>query len=214
MVRGIKMIGLIGRKIGMTQVFDESGVLTPVTVIKIDDNVVVGKRLVERDGYSACLLGAEDIIKKNGVSKPYAGQFKGDVKPQRYLYEIRDFGLDYEVGQKFGVALFSNMSYVDVAGTSKGKGFQGVIKRHNFSGGRESHGSKFHRAPGSTGMAAWPSKVHKGKKMPGRMGADKTTVQNLWVVDVDEENQLLLVAGAVPGRRNGMVYVKSAKKKG
>ena len=213
MVRGNKMLGLIGRKIGMTQVFDASGVLTPVTVIKIDDNVVVGERSVERDGYSACLLGAEEVEPKR-VSKPYAGQFKSGVKPQRFLYEIRDFGTDFEIGQKFGVGLFSGASYVDVVGTSKGKGFQGVIKRHGFGGGRATHGSKFHRGLGSTGMAAWPSKVQKGKKMPGRMGADKTTVQNLWVVEIDEENQLLLVAGAVPGRRNGMVYVKSAKKKG
>jgi len=207
------MIGLIGRKIGMTQVFDDSGILTPVTVIKFDENVVVGERVPERDGYSACLLGSVEA-KESRVSKPYAGQFKGDIKPQQYLCEIRDFEVDFEVGQKFGVELFTDASYVDVSGTSKGKGYQGVIKRHGFGGGRKSHGSKFHRAPGSTGMAAWPSKVQKGKKMPGRMGADKTTVQNLWVVNVDEENQLLLVEGAVPGRRNGMVYVKSAKKKG
>jgi len=197
----------------MTQVFDDSGVLTPVTVIKIDENVVVGARVPDRDGYSACLLGSVEA-KEERLSKPYAGQFKGDIKPQKYLYEVRDFEVDFEVGQKFGVELFSNSSYVDVIGTSKGKGYQGVIKRHGYGGGRKTHGSKFHRAPGSTGMAAWPSKVQKGKKMPGRMGAEKTTVQNLWVVSVDEENQLILVGGAVPGRRNGTVYVKSAKKKG
>lgn len=207
------MIGLIGRKIGMTQVFDDSGVLTPVTVIKFEENVVVGERVPDRDGYSACLLGSVEA-KESRVSKPYSGQFKGDVKPQRFLYEVRDFDLDYEVGQKFGVELFNDSSYVDVIGTSKGKGYQGVIKRHNFGGGRKSHGSKFHRAPGSTGMAAWPSKVQKGKKMPGRMGGERKTVQNLWVVSVDEENQLLLVGGAIPGRRNGTVYVNSAKKKG
>lgn len=212
MVQGKKMIGLIGKKIGMTQVFDESGVLRSVSVIKFEENYVVGKRLPERDGYSACLLGSVEM-KESQVTKPYAGQFAGGIKPQKYLYEIRDFTADYELGQQFGVELFADAAYVDVIGTSKGKGYQGVMKRHNFGGGRRSHGSKFHRAPGSTGMAAWPSKVQKGKKMPGRMGGEKTTVQNLSVVSVDEENQLLLVAGAVPGRRNGMVYVKSAKKK-
>jgi large subunit ribosomal protein L3 len=206
------MIGLIGRKIGMTQVFDESGILTPVSVIKFEDNIVVGERVPERDGYSACLLGSEEM-KESRVSKPYAGQFKDGTKPQKHLYEVRDFDVEFEVGQKLGVGIFSDARYVDVIGTSKGKGYQGVIKRHGFGGGRKSHGSKFHRAPGSTGMAAWPSKVQKGKKMPGRMGGVKTTVQNLSVVSVDEENKLLLVAGAVPGRRNGIVYVKSAKKK-
>ena len=213
MVRGKKMIGLIGKKIGMTHVFAESRLLTPVSVIKVEENYVVGVRLPERDGYSACLLGSVEV-KPSQVTKPYAGQFKGDIKPQKYLFEIKDFDVDYEVGQQFGVELLSDASYVDVIGTSKGKGFQGVMKRHNFSGGGRSHGSKFHRAPGSTGMAAWPSKVHKGKKMPGRMGGVKTTVQNLSVVSVDEENQLILVAGAVPGRRNGRVYLKRAKKKG
>lgn len=197
----------------MTQVFNESGVLTPVSVIQFDDNVVVGERVPERDGYSACLLGSVEM-KESRVSKPYAGQFKEDVKPQKYLFEIRDFGAEYSVGTKFGVGLLSELSYVDVIGTSKGKGYQGVMKRHNFGGGRKTHGSKFHRAPGSTGMAAWPSKVMKGKKMPGRMGGERVTVQNLSVVSVDEENRLLLVEGAIPGRRNGMVYVRSAKKKG
>lgn len=208
----MQMVGLIGRKIGMTQVFDENGILTPVSVIKFEDNFVVGERSPERDGYSACLLGSVEM-KESRVTKPYAGQFTGGVKPQKHLYEVRDFDVDFEVGQKLGVELFSGAGYVDVIGTSKGKGYQGVIKRHNFGGGRKTHGSKFHRAPGSTGMAASPSKVQKGSKMAGRMGGAKTTVQNLSVVGVDEENQLLLVAGAIPGRRNGIVYVKSAKKK-
>ena len=206
------MIGLIGKKIGMTQVFDENGILTPVSVIKFEDNFVVGERVPERDGYSACLLGSFQM-KESRVKKPYAGQFKNGVKPQKHLYEVRDFDVDIEVGQKLGVELFSEATYVDVIGTSKGKGYQGVIKRHGFGGGRKSHGSKFHRAPGSTGMAASPSKVQKGKGMPGRMGGAQTTVQNLSVVGIDEENQLLLVAGGIPGPRNGVVYVKSAKKK-
>jgi len=206
------MIGLIGRKIGMTQVFDEEGFLTPVSVIKFEGNYVVAERVPERDGYSACLLGSVEM-KESRVRKPYAGQFKNGVKPQKYLCEIRDFDVDFTVGQKFGVELFSDAVYVDVIGTSKGKGYQGVVKRHGFRGGRKSHGSKFHRELGSSGMAACPSKVHKGSPMPGRMGGVRTTVQNLAVVSVDEENQLLLVAGAIPGRRNGTVYVKSAKKK-
>ena len=207
------MIELIGKKIGMTQVFDERGVLTPVTVIKVEDSVVVGERVPERDGYRACILGAIDV-KANRVTKPYAGQFKGNIEPKKYLYEIRDFGDEYEVGATMGIEKLAGRSYVDVTGTSKGKGYQGVMKRHNYGGGRASHGSKFHRAPGSTGMAAWPSKVLKGTKMPGRMGAEKSTVQNLLVISVDEESKLLLVAGAVPGPRNAVVVVKSSKKKG
>ena len=207
------MIELIGKKIGMTQVFDEGGILTPVTVIKVEDSVVVGERVAERDGYSACILGSVDV-KPSRVSKPYAGQFKDDIDPKKYLYEIRNFEIDYQVGMKVGIETLNGRNYVDVTGTSKGKGYQGVMKRHGYSGGRRSHGSKFHRAPGSTGMAAWPSKVFKGTKMPGRMGAEKTTMQNLFVVSIDETNKLLLVAGSVPGHRNGIVFVKGSKKKG
>ncbi len=206
------MIGLIGKKIGMTQVFDDRGVLTPVTVIKVEDNVVVGARTPERDGYSACVLGSFDM-KAQRVSMPYAGQFPGNIGAKQRVVEFRDFDREYEVGGTFGVDLFSDFSYVDVVGTSKGKGYQGVMKRHGFGGGRKSHGSKFHRAPGSTGMAAWPSKVHKGTKMPGRMGGARSTVQNLKVVDIDTDNGLLLVGGAVPGPRNGVVVVQAAKKK-
>jgi large subunit ribosomal protein L3 len=206
------MIGLIGKKIGMTQVFDDRGVLTPVTVIKVEDNVVVGTRTPERDGYSACVLGAFEM-KEQRASKPYAGQFPEEVGPKQELMEFRDFDREYEVGGTFGVDLFEDYAYVDVVGTSKGKGYQGVMKRHGFGGGRKTHGSKFHRAPGSTGMAAWPSKVHKGSKMPGRMGGVRSTVQNLKVVDVDKENRLLLLCGAVPGRNDGVVVVQAAKKK-
>ena len=205
------MIGLIGTKIGMTQVFDERGELTPVTVIKITDNVVVGTRTLERDGYDACVLGSGEAAEKH-TTKPYAGQFKG-MAPQKHLREFRNFDQDYEIGDFFGIDVFDEYRYVDVIGSSKGKGYQGVMKRHGFGGGGASHGSKFHRAPGSTGMAAWPSKVHKGTKMPGRMGNAKTTVQNLRVVDVDKENRLLLVGGAVPGKNKGVVVVRAAKKK-
>ena len=206
------MVGLIGKKVGMTQVFDESGILTPVTVIKIEDNYVVGERTTERDGYQACVLGSADM-KPSRVNKPRAGQFKGGTKPQKHIIEFREFGTKYKVGQKFGVDIFDGISYVDVTGISLGKGYQGVMKRHNFGGGRKTHGSKFHREAGSTGMAATPSKVFKGTKMAGRMGGVRSTVQNLRVVGLDAERQSLLVRGAVPGRRNGMVIVKKARKK-
>jgi large subunit ribosomal protein L3 len=205
------MLGLIGRKLGMTQVFDERGVLTPVTVIKIEENQVVGERSEEKNGYEAVVMGAVDV-KKNRVTKPYAGQF-GDGTPKRYLVEMRDFEGEYENGATLGAEVFKDTTFVDITGTSKGKGYQGVMKRHGFGGGRKTHGSKFHRGLGSTGMAATPSKVLKGQKMPGRMGTDRRTVQNLRVVKVDEERQFLLVKGAVPGPRKGIVIVRKAKKK-
>ncbi len=206
------MLGLIGKKVGMTQVYDEMGVMTPVTVIKFEENVVVGKKSIDKDGYEACVLGTVDK-KKNRVSKPYAGQFPEGVEPKQFLYEMRDFELEAEVGQKYGVELFDELRFVDVIGTTKGKGYQGVMKRHGFGGGRKTHGSKFHRANGSTGMAAYPSRVMKGTKMPGRMGADRKTVQNLKVVRVDAGKQIILVKGAVPGTRNSVVLVRKAKKK-
>ncbi len=206
------MLGLIGKKVGMTQVYDEMGVMTPVTVIKFEENVVVGKKSIDKDGYEACVLGTVDK-KKNRVSKPYAGQFPEGVEPKQFLYEMRDFELEAEVGQKYGVELFDELRFVDVIGTTKGKGYQGVMKRHGFGGGRKTHGSKFHRANGSTGMAAYPSRVMKGTKMPGRMGAERKTVQNLKVVRVDAGKQIILVKGAVPGTRNSVVLVRKAKKK-
>ena len=205
------MLGLIGRKLGMTQVFDERGVLTPVTVIKIEDNQVIDERNEEKNGYKAVVMGAVDK-KASRASKPYAGQFKNG-SPKSVLVEMRDFEGEYEVGGMLGASVFKDVTFVDITGTSKGKGFQGVMKRHGFSGGNKTHGSKFHRGLGATGMAATPSKVHKGTKMPGRMGADKKTVQNLRVVKVDEERQFLLVKGAVPGPRKGIVMVKKANKK-
>jgi large subunit ribosomal protein L3 len=205
------MLGLIGRKVGMTQVFDEKGVLTPVTVIKFDENVVVSERTEEKEGYTACVLASVDK-KANRVTKPVAGQYPDGVAPKKYIREFRDFEGEYTVGQKMGVEIFEDMELVDVIGTTKGKGYQGVMKRHNFGGGRKTHGSKFHRANGSTGMAAYPSKVIKGTKMAGRMGADKKTVQNLQVVRVDADRQVLLVKGAVPGTVDSMVIVREATK--
>ena len=205
------MIGLIGRKVGMTQVFDDTGVLSPTTVIEFDPNVVVGLRTVDRDGYEAIVLGAEPL-KKGRAKKPYAGQFPKGTEPTRYLKEFRGFDVECGVGDVLGVDIFEGVGVVDVVGTTKGKGFQGVIKRHGFGGGRKTHGSKFHRAPGSTGMAAWPSRVIKGTRMPGRMGGERGTMQNLTVLRVDTENSLLLVKGAVPGPRRGLVLVCDARK--
>ncbi|MDC7125617.1 MAG: 50S ribosomal protein L3 [Spirochaetales bacterium] len=206
------MLGLIGKKVGMTQVYDENGVMTPVTVIKFEDNVVVGNRSVEKDGYEACVLGTVDK-KTSRVTKPYGGQFPEGVEPKQYLYEMRDFDLEGEIGKAYGVEVLENLKFVDIIGTTKGKGYQGVMKRHGFGGGRKTHGSKFHRANGSTGMAAYPSKVIKGTKMPGRMGGERKTVQNLKVVRVDAEKQIILVKGAVPGARDSVVLVRRAKKK-
>jgi large subunit ribosomal protein L3 len=206
------MIGLIGRKIGMTQVFDEDGVLTPVTVVHFEPNVVVSERKAEKDGYDAVVIGSGEM-KKSRVTKPYAGQFPEGVRPTKHVMELRDFDAEYAVGGSLGVELFDGHGYVDVVGTTKGKGYQGVMRRHGFHGGRKSHGSKFHRAPGSTGQAAWPSKVIKGRKMPGRMGAERRTVQNLRIVKIDPDKQVLLVGGTVPGARDSMVLVRDAKKR-
>jgi large subunit ribosomal protein L3 len=206
------MLGLIGRKVGMTQVFDAEGILTPVTVINIEDNVVVAKREVERNGYAALVIGSIDM-KKNRVRKPYGGQFKNDIAPTKVLVELRDFEKECEVGERLGADLFEGFEYVDVVGVSKGKGCQGVMKRYGFGGGPGSHGSKFHRGNGSTGQSAYPSRVVRGTHMPGRMGGEKTTVQNLKVVRVDVENKILLVKGAVPGAAMTALIVKKARKK-
>lgn len=206
------MVGLIGKKIGMTQVFDDSGSLIPVTVLKVEPNLVVARRTPERDGYSAVVLGATPQ-KESRMSRPVLGQFKDGMTPRRDLFEFRDFGRECEVGDELGLDILLDVGFVDVTGTSKGKGFQGVIKRHNFGGGRKTHGSKFHRANGSTGMAAYPSKVIKGTKMAGRMGGEKSTVLSLQVVRVDPESQVILVRGAVPGRANAVVRIRPAVKR-
>ena len=208
------MFGLIGKKVGMTQVFNDFGELVPVTVIKVEPNYVVEQRTPEKNGYSAVVLGAWDA-KASRVTKPVLGQFeKHELTPKRYVVEFRDFDKECAIGDALGVELFGDSAFVDITGTSKGKGYQGVMKRHGFSGGRKTHGSKFHRANGSTGMAAWPSRVIKGTKMPGRMGGVQRTVQNLRIVGVDQERQTLLVGGAVPGTKDGYVVVRTSKKKG
>lgn len=205
------MIGLIAEKVGMTQVFDESGVLTPVTVIKVDENTVVGERTAEKNGYSAVVLGYGDIKKKH-MTKPYAGQFAEGVEPRKKLVEFRDFELECKPGDKLGIEVFTDIDTVDVIGTSKGKGYAGVMKRHNFGGGRATHGSKFHRQNGGVGMSSTPGKLMKGLKMAGRMGSDRVTVQNIKVVKVDAEKKVILIAGAVPGAAKSLVLVRKAIK--
>ncbi|MDD2231811.1 MAG: 50S ribosomal protein L3 [Sphaerochaetaceae bacterium] len=206
------MLGLIGKKVGMTQVFDARGRLTPVTVIKIEGNVVVAERTMETNGYKAAVLGSIDT-KKNRVTKPYAGQFKDVCDPKKCLVEFRDFEQDVKKGDVLDVNLFKDISFVDVTGTSKGKGYQGGVKRYHHAGGRATHGSKFHKDLGGTAMSSTPAKVFKGHHMAGHMGVDKVTVQNLRVVRVDENMQVLMVKGAIPGPTSCTVIVKKAVKK-
>lgn len=206
------MKGLIGKKVGMTQVFDESGNLTPVTVIHVEPNTVVATRTKENNGYEAVVLGVGDL-KPNKVTKPYAGQFSEGVTPKRTLKEFRDFDNEVKIGDQFGVELFDKTRFLDVTANSKGKGFQGVMKRWGFHGGRKTHGSKFHREPGGTGQCTTPGHTFKNTKLPGRMGNVRVTVQNLRIVKIDPELKVILVRGAVPGTRNSTLIVKSAVKK-
>jgi large subunit ribosomal protein L3 len=206
------MLGLIGKKLGMTQVFDATGVLSPVTVIKVEPNFVVATKTADKFGYNAVLLGYADM-KKIRVTKPYGGQFPEGIAPKKILKELRDFPKDVKVGDALGVELFDSVRFVDVQATSKGKGFQGVVKRWGFGGGRNTHGSKFHREPGSTGQCTYPSHTFKNVKMPGRMGGETCTIQNLRLVKVDAEKGILIVRGAVPGPKNCTVLVSSAVKK-
>jgi len=163
------MIGIIGKKLGMTQVFDDTGKLIPVTVVQVVPNVIVGKKTTDKDGYNAVVVGVYEK-KKTRVTKPYGGQFPEGIAPTRVLREMRDFEKDVQVGDKLDAAVLDGIRYVDVTATSKGKGFQGVMKRWNFGGGRATHGSKFHREPGSTGQSTYPHKSFKNIKLPGRMG--------------------------------------------
>jgi len=205
------MLGLIGTKIGMTQLFSDDGTRVPVSVVQVEPNVVVQQRTAEKNGYSAMLLGA-GAMKKSRVRKPYAGQFPEGVDPRRFLLEFKDFEKEARVGDTVGVEIFEGVSFVDVQSTTKGKGFQGVMRRHGFQGGPGAHGSKFHREMGSVGTGAF-RKIIKGSKMPGRMGNVKLTIQNLRLFRVDKDKGLLLIKGAIPGRRGGMVVVRAAKKK-
>jgi large subunit ribosomal protein L3 len=206
------MLGLLARKIGMTEVFDEEGNLAPVTVLKVEPNTVVGRRTAEKDGYQAVILGIGEM-KPQRVSKPYAGQFGEGVSPKKYIREFRDFDREAETGGTVGVEIFEGCRYVDVTGVSKGKGFQGVVRRWGFGGGRKTHGSKFHREPGSTGQSTYPHKTFKNMKLPGRMGREKVTALSLRVIRIDTEQQTILVRGAVPGNNKGLCSIRPAVKK-
>jgi len=207
------MLGLYARKIGMTQVFDEAGNLLPVTVMRFDPNVVIAKKTKETDGYAAVVIGLDDA-KKNRATKSFSGQFPENIPLKKQIREIRDFEKDVDVGSSLGIEVLEGVRYVDISGISKGKGFQGVVKRYGFGGGRKSHGSKFHREPGSTGQSTYPHKTYKQRKMPGRMGRERVTVLSIRVVKTDPEKQLIMVSGAVPGINKGLVFVRSAVKKG
>ncbi len=207
------MLGLIGKKVGMTQVFDDNGRLTPVTVIKIEDNVVIANRTEEKNGYSAAVIGT-GVKKKSNITKPFAGQFKGaNIEPSQTVMEFRDYDNDVNVGDVLGVDLFKDVAFVDVTGTSKGKGYQGGMKRYGFGGGRATHGSKFHRDLGGTAMSSTPSRTFKGHRMAGHMGNERKTILNLRVVAVDSDMQVLMVKGAIPGPAQSTVVVRKAIKK-
>lgn len=202
--------GLIGKKLGMTQVYDENGAVVPVTVIEAGPCVVTQVKTTETDGYSAVQIGLVEAKVPRKLSKPEVGHLKKNgIAPLRHLKEFRvEEGAEVKVGDQVLVTSFEPKQKVTVSGISQGKGFQGVVKRHGFGGGRMTHGSMFHRAPGSIGQCATPSRVFPGKKMPGHMGAKGVTVKNLEVVQVIEDKNLLLVKGAVPGSKGGFVTIR------
>lgn len=208
------MKGLLGKKIGMTQIFDDSGTVVPVTIVEAGPCFVTQKKTEEEDGYNAIQLGFGEA-RKNGVNKPMAGHLKkSGVSPIKYLREfhVSDPG-DYEEGQQIDVSIFKVGDKVDVTGTSKGKGFAGTVKRHGFGGGPKTHGqSDRWRAPGSVGAGSTPGRVLKGKRMPGRMGNKRVTVQNLKVALVDPDKNLLGIKGAIPGGKNGLIIISEAIK--
>jgi len=204
--------GLIGKKVGMTQLFHSDGSVQPATVLKAGPCVVAQVKTVEADGYAAVQLGLVEakVAKEN---KPTQGHFKkAGVPPTRVRRELKliDGGDPLKAGDQVSVSMFADGERVDVIGTSRGKGFQGVVKRHHFAGGRASHGSMFHRAPGSIGASSYPSRVVKGMRMGGHMGTDRVTVRNLKVLRVNAENNLLLVEGSVPGGPNAVVVIRKA----
>ena len=206
--------GLIGIKLGMTQVFDEAGVVTPVTVIKAGPCVVVQKKSKETDGYEAVQLGLVEFIRPSRVGKPRAGHFKkAGVNSCRILREFGESGAGETVNigdHILAQQVFQAQEKVNVIGTSKGRGFAGLIKRHHFGGGRATHGSMFHRAPGSIGASAYPSRVLPGMRAAGHMGCERVTVKKLKIVRIEENDNILLVSGAVPGRNGGYVLLKKS----
>ena len=209
------MKGILGRKIGMTQVFTKSNKVVPVTVISVEPNVVTQIKTKENDGYEAIQLGFDTKREKLATKASVGHTNKANTTPKRFFKEIRGVDINnYSLGQEIKADVLAEVEYVDITGTSKGKGTAGVMKRHNFGGNRASHGvSRNHRLGGSIGMSSWPGKVLKGKRMAGQYGNATVTVQNLKVVKVDVENNLLLIKGAVPGSKNSYIVVKPAVKK-
>ncbi|MCT4618808.1 MAG: 50S ribosomal protein L3 [Marinisporobacter sp.] len=207
------MKGILGRKIGMTQIFTEEGRVIPVTVVEAGPVYVTQVKTIESDGYNAIQLGYEDK-KENRTNKPEKGHFeKAGVSAKKIVKEFRvESTVDYKIGQEIKADIFADGSKVDVVGTSKGKGTQGPIKRHNQARGPMGHGSKYHRGPGSLGASSYPSRVFKGMNMAGRMGHETVTVQNLEVAKVDAEKNLLLIKGAIPGPKGGVVTIKESVK--
>ena len=206
--------GILGKKIGMTQFFDEDGRVVPVTVLQAGPCVVVQRKSADRDGYDAIQVGLVDFLREKLVNKPARGHFaKAGVEPVRFLREFRlEEGAEgWQPGDRILAEEFRPKDKVDVIGVSKGKGFQGVVKRHNFRGGGATHGSMFHRAPGSIGQSAYPSRVFKGVRLPGRMGGERVTARGLEVVEVQPDDNVILVRGAVPGARGGYVAIRRAR---
>lgn len=202
------MKGILGKKVGMTQVFTEDGHLVSVTVIEAGPAKVIQKKAKDQDGYEALQLGYEEIRKEKNVTKPMLGHFKKVSSPAyRLLREIKMEG--FNEGDKVTVDIFAKGEKVSITGTSKGKGFQGVMKRHHYKGGPGSHGSMFNRAPGSIGSSAYPSRVWKNKGLPGHMGDERVTVKNIEIFDIKKDQNLMLVMGAVPGPNGGYVIIKS-----
>ena len=206
--------GIIGKKLGMTQIFAADGTVTPVTVVKAGPCVVVQRKTVSTDGYEAVQLGFVDDKSPKNINKPMKGHFdKAGIPPTKVLKELRiQNGEEATVGDKILIDQFAANDLVEVVGTSKGRGFAGFMKRHGFSGGRASHGSMFHRAPGSIGQSAYPSRVIKGTKMAGHMGVERKTVKNLKVMQVNAEENLLLIRGALPGPTGSIVLIKKVSK--
>ena len=205
--------GILGKKGGMTQYFTEAGELIPVTVVEVTPNVVLQLKTIENDGYEAVQLGFDDLreVLSNRPAKGHVA--KANATPKRFIREFNNVELsEYEVGQEITVDVFKAGDIVDVTGTSKGKGFQGAIKRHGQSRGPMAHGSRYHRRPGSMGGASFPSRVFKGKALPGQMGGDRITIQNLEVVKVDAERNVILIKGNVPGSKKSLVEIKTAIK--
>lgn len=205
--------GLLGKKLGMTQIFSEDGRKIPVTIVEAGPCVVLQVKTAEKDGYNAIQIGFEEV-EANRTTRSIVGHCRPAAQgPRKYLRELRvDDTNEYKIGDTLSADVFAQGDLVDVTGTSIGKGYQGVIKRWGFQGGRSTHGSRFHRAPGAIGCSATPSRVMKNKKMPGQMGNERVTIQRLQIVRVDQDENLILIKGAIPGSKNGLVMIRDSVK--